>query len=49
MSNKQFFEKLKIKIFIISLTGLIFITPNLILNNNLDGSNWDTIFLFHTL
>ena len=44
MSNKQFFEKLKIEIVIISFTGLIFITPNLILNNNLDGSNWDIIF-----
>ena len=44
MSNKQFFEKLKIEIVIISFTGLIFITPNLILNNNLDGNNWDIIF-----
>ena len=44
MSNKQFFEKLKIEIVIISFTGLIFITPNLILNNNLDGSNWEFIF-----
>ena len=44
MSNKQFFQKLKIEIVIISFTGLIFITPNLILNNNLDGSNWDIIF-----
>ena len=44
MSNKQFFKKLKIEIVIISFTGLIFITPNLILNNNLDGSNWDIIF-----
>ena len=45
MSNKQFFEKLKIEIVIISFTGLIFITPNLILNNNLDGSNWGIIFV----
>lgn len=44
MSNKQFFKKLKIEIVIISFTGLIFITPNLILNNNLDGSNWKFIF-----
>ncbi len=45
MSNKQFFQKLKIEIVIISFTGLIFITPNLILNNNLDGSNWGIIFV----
>ena len=38
MSNKQFFEKLKIEIFIISLTGLIFITPNLIIANNLNSA-----------
>jgi hypothetical protein len=44
MTNIQFFNKNMTEIFIISLVGLIFITPNLILNNNLDSSNWDFIF-----
>ena len=46
MINKQLFKKNIIEIFIICLIVLIFITPNLILNNNLNSSNWDTIFLF---
>ncbi len=44
MTNLQFFNKNMTVIFIIFLVGLIFITPNLILNNNLDSNNWDFIF-----
>jgi len=46
MINKQLFKKNIIEIFIICLIVLIFITPNLILNNNLNSSNWGFIFLF---
>lgn len=46
MINKQLFKKNIIEILIICLIILIFITPNLILNNNLNSSNWNTIFFF---